>query len=299
MAGRVIRPPDGDGVLIDNAPFQLEDVTHLAESLARHAEGRLERLQRAAQDIEQHIRTRVEESQDRIQRALEKAQQVVQRRISDTAERSREILARRHEEGFALGQERGYEEGYERGFAEGKALGEKEAQVQLESDREEQASAAAAELETTRASLQEEFQQATRAYSALIEEFGNYLEKTYQSPRNDMLQLVRDLAEQLTLHQVENVPEVLQARLFAALDRMSEAHRVAIVVHPEDRARAEEALAVAGDRLSTHTQIEWAEDEGVGRGGCRLQGDLCTVELTHESQTQILDRRLDELGGSE
>ncbi len=278
---RIIRPCDGAGVVLDDRHFQLEDVDRLAQTLMRHAEGKLERLRKAAQQVETRLRERAAQSRERIDRAMRLADEVVRQRIAATTERSREILEERYREGLELGHREGFQKGHEEGLAAGLVEGRERGH------------------DAARESLLAETSGIRQALGELGERLEERWRDTFERPREEILQLIMEIAGQVVLDEVTRVPDVIKRKLHVAMDRLGTSERVTIELHPEDVEVARRYLDGVTDGLARNASMELVERSDMERGGCRVVGDGSKVDLTSETQLEILEARLRETVGGE
>lgn len=274
---KIIHPCDGAGVLLDDRHFQLEDVDRLAQTLMRHAEGKLERLRQAAQEVETRLREKAAQSQERIARAMKLADEVVAQRIAATTARSREILEKRYREGLELGRQKGHEEGLAVGLVEGRERGH----------------------DAARESLLAETSGIRQALGELGERLEERWRDTFEGPREEILRLIMEIAGQVVLDEVTRVPDVIERKLHVAMDRLATSERVTIELHPEDVEVARRYLDGVIDGLAHNASMELVECPDMERGGCRVVGDGSSVDLTSETQLEILEARLRETAGGE
>lgn len=269
------------GVLLDGG---VDDVEELADALLLHRRGRLEELRGAADDVEQRIRERVAESRRRIAEALEKADGLIRDRVQHTTERSREILESRYREGF----ERGRREGFEAGYSEGFEAGHKEGREQGCSEGRD----------AGRAQFEEESSGARDAILAIARDLEQRWQESLQAAHRDMVSLVRRVAEQVLLHEVREFPESVERKLHEGIDRVAAGSRLKIEIHPDDLEVARRFVAGLESEVAANVALDIVADDAIARGGCRISNDVTTVDLSHETQLDILERRLLEAGGA-
>lgn len=279
-AGRVIRP--SDGVLLDDRHFKLEDVGQLARALIEHSEGRLDQLRSAAEEVESRIRAKAEESRQRIERALDMSRKLVDERQRESKEKA-EILEKEsrekgYEEGRAEGRDEGYragfEEGLEKGLAEGRTKGEAEIRDQL-------AEKMAADVDGLAGMAQ-----------SLVEELESRTGELLRDARDDLVRLSISIAERIIRREIREVPDVIQGVVAAGVEKVADRRQLTIEVHPADRAATEAYLEELSRVLGETSVLQLTECEELSRGGCRVRSGATTVDLSIETQLEILERRL-------
>ena len=135
-----------------------------------------------------------------------------------------------------------------------------------------------------------------RRFTHSLDELVDLRARMVRQAERDMVQLALAIARRVAHREVSLDRELLAAMARVALDRLSEASRVTIRVHPSDL----DALAAArhGDLAGDHVTL--VADARVGRGGCRLESECGTIEAGIDAQIRELGRALlgsDDSGG--
>jgi flagellar assembly protein FliH len=73
--------------------------------------------------------------------------------------------------------------------------------------------------------------------------------------------------------------------------------RVVLRVHPADRPLLEQRRPHWLDHFPAIATLTIAPDEGLDRGGCRIESEHGTVDATIETQIRVIERHL--LGGGD
>ncbi|MFQ5653202.1 MAG: FliH/SctL family protein [Planctomycetota bacterium] len=281
--GRVIRPGHGEGVLLDNRHFHLRDITELMEALEAKSRGRLKRLQQAADQVEARLRDHVERSRKGVAEALDETQRTINEQLEGAAQRSRDILKEAWRRGKELGRQEGfksgYDEGLQKGMREGRELGEELARSET--------------IERLRADTDN----AREAILALAEEFEHGWRRIFAEARRGLMRLATEIAGRVIRREVREVPEIVLGNLAVAIDRIADRSRVTIELHPSDREVVARYLEDLDERLAGCETVSIAELEEITPGGCRLRTGLSTIDLTVETQLEVIERRLIEAGG--
>jgi flagellar biosynthesis/type III secretory pathway protein FliH len=139
-----------------------------------------------------------------------------------------------------------------------------------------------------------------RRLTGTLDELVDLRARVVRQAERDMIQLALAIARRVALREVSLDRELLVAMARVALDRLAEASRVTIRVHPADF----DALSAArhGDLAGEHIDI--VADSRIGRGGCRLESECGTVEASVDAQIRELGRALlgdergEDLGGA-
>ena len=289
---RIIRPADGEGVLLNDRHFRLEDVDELVEELTKQSEGRLEELRAAAEQVEARIRTQATESRAKIEQAMQLARDSIDQQIEDTTRKTKEMYDRRHREGYDAGQKEGYESGYAAGLQEGLESGLQEGR---QSGREEGEAQAREEVLTN---LRKETEAAAKMLRGVQAEFEKSWQHLFEGARTELLHLVIQIAERVLRREISETPDAVLETLAAAIERMAGQCQLTVEVHPEDRAAADKYIASIMDDLGSGEAITIKESESIERGGCRVRGPEAVVDLTLGTQLEILEKRLLEATGT-
>ncbi|MEM7167193.1 MAG: FliH/SctL family protein [Planctomycetota bacterium] len=291
-SSRIIRPPEmGDGVLLNDRHFRLQDVDELVEELTKQSEGRLEELREAAQQVEERIRLQADESRAKIEQAMKLARDSIDQQIEDTTRKSQEVYDRRHREGFDTGNKEGYEAGYAAGLQEGLETGLREGR---ERGREEGESSAREEVMTT---LRGETESVAKMLRGAQVEFEQDWQQLFQGARVELMQLVTEVAARVLRKEIRELPEAVTETLAAAIERISGQTKLTVEVNPADRSAADRYVASIMEDLASGEAIEVKDVDSVERGGCRVRGPEAVVDLTVKTQLEILEKRLLESTG--
>lgn len=281
----------GDGVLLNDRHFRLQDVDELVEELTKQSEGRLEELREAAQQVEERIRLQADESRAKIEQAMKLARDSIDQQIEDTTRKSQEVYDRRHREGFDTGNKEGYEAGYAAGLQEGLETGLREGR---ERGREEGESSAREEVMTT---LRGETESVAKMLRGAQVEFEQDWQQLFQGARVELMQLVTEVAARVLRKEIRELPEAVTETLAAAIERISGQTKLTVEVNPADRSAADRYVASIMEDLASGEAIEVKDVDSVERGGCRVRGPEAVVDLTVKTQLEILEKRLLESTG--
>ncbi len=103
-----------------------------------------------------------------------------------------------------------------------------------------------------------------------------------------MVQLALAVARRVVHREVSLDPNLLLAMMRVALDRLSDAARVTVRLHPADHQGAVAALA----GQDSHAHVTLSADPRIPRGGCRVESDYGDIEAGVDGQIQEVARAL-------
>jgi len=103
-----------------------------------------------------------------------------------------------------------------------------------------------------------------------------------------MVQLALAVARRVVHREVSLDPNLLLAMMRVALDRLSDAARVTVRLHPADHQGAIAALA----GQESHSHVTLNADPRMPRGGCRVESDYGDIEAGVDGQIQEVARAL-------
>ncbi len=144
--------------------------------------------------------------------------------------------------------------GMERGMQEGRAAGQAEGFAQAHADRKQ------------------ELERLIAGWSAALEAFEARRERLLADAKADVLALAAAVASKVVKRQVELDPTVVVDQLAAVLGLVIRPTRLALRVHPDDRALIAEALPGLAARFPTAAHAELTDDAGVARGSVIATG---------------------------
>lgn len=283
-SARVIRPADqGDGVLLEDRHFKLENVDLLVQELQRKSQGRLDALRRSANELEQKLRQKTAQSRARIEEAMQVARESIAARIEETAQRSQEIFEERHREGFEKGKEEGYQRGFEEGLETGLQKGLEEGRKQGETSAREEVLSTLGEATSTVAP----------ALHDLLQKVDERWEKLFEDAHRELVELALDLARQVIHTELREVSaDTVTACFESALDRIVQSEPLTVEIHPRDRSALESHVLETHERLQQCQALTIVENEELQPGGCILRSGDCIVDQTIRSQFDILEQRV-------
>jgi flagellar assembly protein FliH len=251
---------------------------HLRDLLLGDARRRLFELSALERELESRLRLRWQDET----RALEEM------RIQTEAE----IEARRRETEAdllrveALARERGREDGYREGFAsgldEGRRLGFEKGRL----DGQDRG------LREEGARLRQEAAAALDALCSASKLLDAERRRLSGEARDDLIQLAMAVASKLVQREVSTSNEVVVRTVERAVDLVVHRGGVVLELHPSDLAVVEAVLQSGPRWVEEFDGIELRGDPSIGRGGCRLLCGAGCVDLTMESQLQLIEEAL-------
>ena len=278
---RVIRPTQHGAMLEER--FGLDDISALTEALVQKSRGRIEKLQGAAQEVEENLRQKVEETQAKIRLAMRAAQDQIEHQVRETARRSQEAVDQAYQEGRergeAEGQERGYQSGFEKGYSEGLEKG-------LLEGRETALADHSAALEEKTAGL-------VPVLESLISAFQEESDGRRERAHRDLLELAFEIAKKVIRREAEaeSHPAIVDV-LRTAIDRLENRFALTIEIHPDDRRVVEEYVRTLNDQLDLAEGVSILENTDLAPGGCRVRNQFGSVDQTIETQLELIEERL-------
>ncbi len=261
-----------------------QSIEKWAGILLEETRERVSGLTAVERQLEDTIRRRWEESAAEMERSqvtfrreLGRMRSEVEKEIDDIrgsaakegrSEGFREGLARGREEGYRLGLEEGRREGLEAGQRDGLEEGAR----QISSDLSKAAASmalAAQELSEDRARL-------------------------LQEARSHLVALAMQTARRVVKHELTVSEDVTLRTVEAAIELIFRRGTVVVQVHPGDATYIEKALQAEPRWAEGFEAVDVHSSSSVTRGGCRLVSGAGTVDMTIETQMELLERALEE-----
>jgi len=191
-----------------------------------------------------------------------------------TAEEIEEIRQAAHDEGFNQGKE----EGFSAGFDEGKRSGHEEG---IKQGHEEGHATGLTEG-------QEQIEKLTREWQSLTEQLYNPLQVIEKNIEQQLLQLVVQLAEAVTLHEAKTNPDILLSAIATGIKALpSQEMQTQILLHPDDIKLIEqefsrEHIKEQGWKLLAAPQLK--------PGSCQIENSTSNIDLSIKSRLkEVLD----------
>jgi len=279
VEARVIRAaPEGMAA----SSYPLQAVEDLAAAMVRKARERAADIERRADRLELEFASRRRALEEEIAAREREARESLAREAADAAraladDRTRAIseageAARR--DGFA----KGYEEGFQAGYAEGTAKGREEGRA----EGTERASRA----------FDDEIGPALAACRRIAEELGGRMGRLLDEAREDLLRLAIDVAHKIVKREVRDVEVTVVANVRKAIDLVGRRHGAVIRVHPDDLAIVERRRPEALEIFREHVSFRIEAAPEVGRGGCIVESGAGRVDMSIETQLEVIEQAL-------
>ncbi len=185
-----------------------------------------------------------------------------------TAEEIEEIRQAAHEEGFNQGKEEGFSKGYE----EGKSSGHEEG---ITTGHQEG-------LETGLAEGKEKIDALAEEWKLLVEQLHKPLENVEKNVEEQLIHLVVQLTEAITLQEAKTNPDIITAAIGEGIKALpSQEPQTQILIHPEDIKVVEEQfgneyIIEQGWKLLAAPQLE--------RGSCQIENSTSNIDLSIKSR---------------
>ncbi|MBN1421130.1 MAG: hypothetical protein JXP34_20325 [Planctomycetes bacterium] len=276
---RVIRA-EPEGMAASSYP--LRAVEDLAAAMVKKARARAAEIERQAdrmevdlasrrRTLEEEIAAREREARERLEREAAEAARALAEERARVTEEAREAA---HREGFS----KGYEEGFQAGHTEGAAKGRDDGRVE------------GAEEATRR--IEEDFGTALAACRRLAEELGARMGRLVDEARRDLLHLAVDVARKVVKREVRDVEDTLVANVRKAIDLVGRRHGAVIRIHPDDLAIVERRRPDALGIFREHETFRLEASAEVGRGGCVVESGAGRVDMSIETQLEVIEQAL-------
>jgi flagellar assembly protein FliH len=117
-------------------------------------------------------------------------------------------------------------------------------------------------------------------------------EKWLRQWQHETIGLSIAIAEKLLVRQIESDPTILLDWIHDSVRLVAGQRSITLRMHPEDAERLSDSLTQLINSAGPNTQIQIAEDVGVGRFGVILQTDDTTIDRTIRTQLRRLMEEL-------
>lgn len=185
-----------------------------------------------------------------------------------TAEDIESIRQAAHEEGFNQGKEEGFSKGYE----EGKNTGHEEG---LASGHQEG-------IETGLVEGKDQVDILAKEWQAFVEQLHKPLENVEKNVEEQLLHLVVQLTEAITLQEAKTNPDIITAAISTGIKTLpSQEAQTQIMLHPDDIKVVEEQfggeyIIEQGWKILAAPQLE--------RGSCQIENSTSNIDLSIKSR---------------
>ena len=127
-----------------------------------------------------------------------------------------------------------------------------------------------------------------RRLAETLEELTTLRASMIRQTETQMVELALAVARRVVHHEIALDRDLLVAIARVALERLGECAQVTVRLHPEEY----EATAAARVAASAGGGITFVADPRVGRGGCRVESEMGTVDAGVDAQIQEIARAL-------
>jgi len=127
-----------------------------------------------------------------------------------------------------------------------------------------------------------------RRLTATIEELASLRSDVLHAAERQVVQLALALAHRMLQREIDADRGLLLAMARVALDRMGEAVRATIRLHPDDFA----VVMTAREPSASADQVQVVADSSVARGGCLVQSEFGLMDVGLDSQIREMARAL-------
>jgi len=258
-------------------------VDELADLILIETRRRVSSLASLERDLEDKIRNRWDDAEVEIKRRISSAEEEVEetRRRAESEAREAKLRSEKDgrtsgfKEGFTRGREDGYRLGIEEGRRDGMREGEREGREDAARRVGGDLAGAASALAQAAAKLRDEMEKASRDAREIV-------------PR-----LAIGIARKILKADHLAVEAAVARNVEKAVDLIFRRGSIAIQVHPDDASAVEEALAAEPLWAEGLDDVEVRASKDVTRGGCRLISGAGTVDMTIETQMQLIEAALE------
>jgi flagellar assembly protein FliH len=135
--------------------------------------------------------------------------------------------------------------------------------------------------ERERARGQEQLHQERERISQALRDFENSVTEYFSRTEVEVVELALQIASKILQREAQADPKLMAKLVHALLEKLHQNTRVKVRVRPEHLARWRSDLAALNDG---QTMIDILEDESVAPGGCVLETELGTTEISLDAQ---------------
>jgi flagellar assembly protein FliH len=195
-------------------------------------------------------------------------EETIEEPVPLTADEIEEIRQAAHEEGFNQGKEEGFSKGYD----EGKSSGHEEGITEGHKEG----------VETGLAEGKEQIDTLAKEWQDLISQLHKPLEDVEKNVGEQLLHLVVQLTEAVTLQEAKTNPDIITSAIVAGVKALpSNEPETQILIHPEDIKVVEEQFGgeyviEQGWKLLAAPQLD--------RGSCQIENSTSNIDLSIKSR---------------
>ncbi|MDI6870348.1 MAG: FliH/SctL family protein [Bacillota bacterium] len=217
-------------------------------------------VERESEEMDPEVQARVALARERANAIVTEAEAEAERLLDEARTRAARLLEEARHEGYQAG----FREGEERGLAEGRAKAEAEMEAAVK--------------------------QAMKVLTAAVHEKARLV----ASSREDVLKIVRRVAEKIIRAEVRLDPAVVERAIDASLRLVTERSQVLVRVSPEDLARAREGVPHFLKYFTPSAVVEVCADPRLTPGGCLIETNGGNIDAQLETQLEEALGKLEE-----
>ncbi len=131
-------------------------------------------------------------------------------------------------------------------------------------------------------------QAAQNVLNALQEKF----DKEIHDLQHSALKLAYAIAKKIVHREIAETPALVMEQIQAALKQCSEKQVQALLLHPDDHVFLQENLDLLRWVESNFPRMKIEVDEGISRGGCKLELESGAIDATIEAQLAQIENEL-------
>ena len=139
---------------------------------------------------------------------------------------------------------------------------------------------------------QADFGSAQTALTLLCDQLSSIRETILKNSKDEMVELVIALSEKIIRHSVTEQNQTVIDTVESAIHQAVKSSEFYIYVHPDDLSIIQDRSQAFISGLNGLDNIVVKPDSSVGRGGCRVESDNCTVDATISSQFKVLQEHI-------
>lgn len=142
---------------------------------------------------------------------------------------------------------------------------------------------------------EEDFGTAAASLLVACQQIDTLRETVIHNSVGEIRELVVAIAEKIIRHSVEQQDATILLTVEEAIDRAVKSGEYIIYVHPDDYQRVLEKAPDFVSAINGLNNIVVKRDPKIGRGGCLLESDNCTVDATISSQLDVIHREMEKM----
>ena len=142
--------------------------------------------------------------------------------------------------------------------------------------------------------ISEDLSKAAASMALAARELSQDRAQVLQEARSHVVSLAMHIARRIVKHELTVSADVTLRTVEAAVELIFRRGTLVVQVHPGDAPSIEKALQAEPRWAEGFEAVEVHPSSSVSRGGCRLVSGAGTVDMTIETQMELLERALGE-----